>query len=152
MLDGVPISNEQSNSELVGGDGLKPSADLNNLVSEPAVVGDDDVGAVDDCRGDDVAVLAVDARKGVVVFGVDAGVECQRLAHLLDPSTECIWIEVWEGPEQVALDLIEDLGSDERLVEVMVEGCEEQIARQDRYQDVGVEDGNWFRHARSPQS
>jgi hypothetical protein len=149
MLDGAPISHEQSNCELVGCDGLKSSAELKDLVSESAVVGDDDVGVVGERRGDDVAVLAVDALKGVVI-GVAASVKCQRVAHLPDPSTERIGIEVWERSEQAALEFFEDLGRDDRQVEVMVERGEEQVARQDRYQDVGVQDGNWSRHVRSP--
>lgn len=148
LFDPVWVECEQSDGEVVGACGSETPTEGVDLPSEPAVIGDDDVGAVDERRGDDVAVLAVDALDRVAAVSVGPGVECQCATHLLDPLTERYGVEVREPCEQRSFDLVEDPGGDDRLVEVVVECGEEQVAGQDRHEHVGVEDCEGSRHVR----
>jgi len=66
----------------------------------------------------------------------------ERVAHLVDPPAEAVGVELWEVCDEVPLDLGEDLGRHDRFVEPEVERGQEEVAGQDRDQDVGVEGRN----------
>ncbi len=66
--------------------------------------------------------------------------------HLLDASVKAAWIHMGEVVDQGALDLVEHPCRDDGLEELVVERCEEEIAGNDRDQEVGVDDGDTEGH------
>jgi len=54
--------------------------------------------------------------------------------------------EVREVGDEVPLNFDDGLGRHDRFVKSEVERCQEEVAGEDRYEDVGVESGNESRH------
>lgn len=144
---------DERHGEVVGGDGPRRRTEARDLVAESAIVGDDHLCIGSGGRCDDVTVLGVDARHGGTGIHVVVGVVAKRMPHVVDARLQPIRWQRRVGADQVALDLVEDLRSDDGLVEVVVEGGEQQVAHEDRNENVGIEHRHQLGHGdTSPQS
>ncbi len=132
--------------ESVGTRGQKAEVGRFSLGTQLLVPGGEDRRAAGERSGDHVPVLSVDG-VGSAVKGADVDdVVFARAAHLTQPSADGSGVESWGVRSEVAFDLDERVVRHDWLVEPEVEGGQEEVAGQDRDEDVGIPGRNQQRH------